>query len=52
MGIDGVGPKLLRSCALGIYQALHHLFTISLTHHKISVEWSIRAISPSIKLIK
>ena len=28
-GIDGIGPKLLRSCALALYPVIHHLFTIS-----------------------
>lgn len=31
--------ELLRSCALALYQPLHRLFTMSLTHHMIPVEW-------------
>jgi len=31
MGIDGIGPKVLKSCALALYQPIHHLFVLSFT---------------------
>ena len=31
IGLDGIGPKILRSCALSLYQPLSHLFNISLS---------------------
>ena len=38
MGIDGIGPKLLKHCALALYQSLHHLFTLSLVQHYLPQE--------------
>ena len=29
IGLDGIGPKLLRNCTLSLYQPLSHLFNIS-----------------------
>ena len=46
MGLDGIGPRILKSCALSIYQPLHYLFTISLQTHKIPKEWKIHCITP------
>lgn len=46
MGIDGIGPKILKSCALAIYQPLHHLFQTSLHTLTIPKEWKIHCISP------
>lgn len=46
MGLDGIGPKLLKFCALAIYQPLHHLFVTSIRTHSIPAEWKIHSISP------
>ena len=31
MGIDGIGPKVQKNCALALYKPLHHLFLLSLS---------------------
>jgi len=49
MGLDGIGPKFLKYCALAIYQPLHHLFLTFLHQHKIPTEWKIHCISPTHK---
>ena len=49
MGIDGIGPKLLKHCALALYQPLHHLFTLSLVQHYLPQEWRFHLITPIYK---
>jgi len=46
MGIDSTGPKLLKHCALALFQSLYHLFSLSLTQHYIPEEWRIHQITP------
>ena len=46
IGLDGIGPKILRSCALSLYQPLSHLFNISLSTGRIPYEWKIHKIVP------
>ena len=46
MGNDGIGPKLLKHCALALFQPLHHLFSLSLTQHYIPEECGIHQITP------
>ena len=46
MGTDGISPKLLRSCALSLYQPVHHLFQVSLTQATIPLEWKCHSITP------
>ena len=48
-GIDGLGPKLLRSCALALYKPLHHLFQLSLSRHAFPSEWRLHKITPLFK---
>ena len=31
MGIDAIGPKLLKHCALALYKPIHHLFVLSIS---------------------
>lgn len=38
MRIDGIGPKLLKNCALALYVPIHHLFSLSITNHTIPSE--------------
>ena len=38
MGIDGIGPKVLKSCALALYQPIHHLFVLNFTLFAQGVE--------------
>ena len=49
MGIDGIGPGLLKSCALALYEPLFHLFKCSLSLHQIPAEWQIHKITPVFK---
>ena len=49
MGIDGIGPKILKSCALALYQPIHHLFVLSLTQHYLPKEWRLHLITPIFK---
>ena len=46
MGIDCVGPKILKKCALALYQPVHHLFSLSLLNHYIPEEWRVHRITP------
>ncbi len=48
-GIDGIGPKILRSCASALYVVIHHLFTMSLWYYKIPFEWKVHCIVPIYK---
>ena len=48
-GCDGIGPKLLRHCALALYQPLHHLFCLSLSQSYIPAEWRLHLIKPIFK---
>ena len=45
MGIDGIGPKLLKSCAVALYVPIHHLFSLSITNHVIPSEWKCHSIT-------
>lgn len=49
MGIDGISPGLLKSCALALYKPLYHLFKQSLVHDQIPAEWWIHMITPVLK---
>ena len=49
MGIDGLGPKLLKFCSLALYEPLFHLFKASLDHHQLPSEWRIHCITPVFK---
>ena len=44
-GCDGIGPKLLRHCALALYQPLHCLFFLSLSQSYIPAEWRLHLIN-------
>ncbi len=48
-GIDGIGPKLLKSCALALHMTIHHLFTVSLESQCLPYEWKIHRIIPIFK---
>ena len=45
-GPDGIGPKLLKHCALALYQPLHHLFCLSISQFYIPQEWRLHLIKP------
>lgn len=37
-GIDGIGSKILRSCAAALTTPLHHLFQSTLNNHVLPME--------------
>ena len=49
MGCDGISPKLLKNCALALYQPLHHLFLLSLSQKYLPMEWHSHLIKPIFK---
>ena len=48
-GIDRIGPKILRHCALALYKPLHHLLLLSFSHSYIPLEWRTHMIIPVFK---
>ena len=51
MGIDGIGPKLLKHCALALYRPFHHLFLLTFSQNYLPEEWRIHLITPVHKSI-
>ena len=49
MGYDGISPKLLKQCALSLYQPLHYLFSLSLSQSYLPLEWRTHLIKPIFK---
>ena len=49
MGIDSIGPKILKRCALALYKPLHHLFLLSLSQHSLPSDWRVHLIIPVFK---
>ena len=49
MGIDGIGPKVLKSCACALYEPIHHMFQVSLKCSQLPSEWLIHCITPIFK---
>ena len=49
MGFDGIGPKVLKHCALALYKPLHHLFLLSLSQHYLPSDWRTHLIVPVFK---
>ena len=48
-GPDGIGPKILKHCALAVYQPIHHLFCVSLSQQVIPIEWKYHSVTPLYK---
>ena len=46
MGYDGIGPGLLKFCALPLHEPLHHLFLLSLSQHYLPQDWWVHLIKP------
>ena len=46
MGVDGIGPLILKECAHVLFEPIHHLFSLSLSHQSIPVEWRTHFITP------
>ena len=49
MGLDGIGPNVLKYCALALYQPLYRLFRVSILNHSLPTEWKIHGIIPIFK---
>ena len=49
MGFDGIGPKVLKHCALALCKPLHHLFLLSLSQHYLPSDWRTHLIVPVFK---
>ena len=46
MGFDGIGPAVLKFCALALYEPLLHLFRLSIATQELPAEWKIHCITP------
>ena len=44
-GIDSIGSKLLKHCALALYAPICHLFNLTLTKHYLPSEWKLHLIT-------
>ena len=49
MGIDGIGPSVLKHSALALCGPLHHLFMLSLSQSYIPEEWRTHLVTPILK---
>ena len=49
MGCDGISSKILKHCALALFQPLHHLYCLSLSQCYLPEEWQIHLIRPIFK---
>ena len=49
MGMDGIGPRVLKQSALALYKPIHHLFLLSLSQHYLPTDWRTHLIIPVFK---
>ena len=49
IGIDDIGPNILKVCASLLHKPLHYLFTLSIHQCKLPSEWLIHRITPVFK---
>lgn len=49
MGIDGIGPRILKHCAVALYELPSHLLSLTLSLHVISKEWIVHSITLILK---
>ena len=49
VGLDDIGPRVLRSCAAVLTKPLHHLFFISTRYAIIPLQWKIHKVIPVFK---
>ena len=50
MGTDGIGPKVLKHCALALFKPIHHLFLLSLSQDCLPIDWRSHLIIPIFNL--
>ena len=48
-GCDNISAKILKKCAIALYQPLHYIFSLSLSQHYIPLEWRTHLIKPIFK---
>ena len=48
-GMDNVGPKFLKHCAISFFQPIHHLFNLTLSNSVIPDDWKVHQIVPVFK---
>lgn len=48
-GPDGIGPRILKCCALALFEPLHYLYTLCLSQGTIPREWCLHRITPIMK---
>ena len=46
MGIDGIGPKVFKWCALALHKPFHHLFLLTFSQNHLPEEWRTHLITP------
>ena len=49
MGCDGITPKILKHCALALYQPFRHLFSLSISQSYLPIKWRTHSIKPIFK---
>ena len=49
VGLDEIGPRVLRSCAAVLTRTFHHLFSISIRYAVIPDRWKIHKVIPVFK---
>ena len=49
MGIDGIGPNVLKFCATSLCGPIHHLFSLCVHFQSIPAEWRVHCITPIFK---
>ena len=49
VGLDEIGPRVLRSCAAVLTRPFHHLFSISIRYAVIPEQWKIHKVIPVFK---
>lgn len=49
MGIDEIGPRLLKFCSTALCEPLHYLFNKSLEQQVLPTEWRLHSITPIYK---
>ena len=49
MGIDGIKPRILKTCGIALCHPFHYLFTLSFTQGILPVEWKLHSIVPIFK---
>ena len=49
VGMDDIGPKVLKGCAISLYKPFYYLYNLILQQHCLPLEWWIHSIVPIFK---